>query len=89
MEVEHEENAIEAATDEEFAAKYADVLIKAMIETAAETEVPFCQLSDSIISSLVFNLQKNGHGPCANQMMVRGSLLLLQLEEEDAKEPRH
>lgn len=89
MQIEYVDNEIEAATDEEFACKYAGVLMQAMIETSAETQVSICLLMDGMIRTIILNSQRNGHGACATIMLKDAIKLLSDLETADAKERRH
>jgi hypothetical protein len=89
MHIEFQDNEIEAATDEEFAAKYAAVLMQALYETSAETQISVCFLSDVLVKTTILNMQKNGHGGCAAEVLRGASSVLAELEQSDAKEQRH
>lgn len=89
MQVDYENNEIEASTDEEFAAKYAAVLMRAIMETSEQTEISICFINDIVIKTLVLNMQKNGHAACAKSMLSDASKLVLDLEADDAQAVRH
>lgn len=89
MQIEFTDNEIEAATDDEFANKYAGVLLKAMMETSAEAEVSMCLLMDSMIRTIILNAQVNGHSNCATIMLRDAAKLLNDLNAKDASERRH
>lgn len=89
MQIEYEDNEIVAATDEEFAAKYAAVLMKAIHETSVEAEVSICFLGESMIRTIVLNAHMNGHGPCAAVMLAGATKYLADLEGGAAQASRH
>lgn len=88
-EIENSEEYIEGETDEQFAANYADALMNALIDTAAETDVQQCLLCAAMVRAIVQASHHNGHGNCIESTLVGAIGYLHTLRRQDAEQPRH